>query len=250
MGAARLLAKGWVVLCVYAGGLALGRAASGGIPLGAAFAPILVCVLLFGAMGLLFIAGYGLSAGHLRPVFPEHFDPAGWLPGFNEAVFLAFVVIVFCVQVFYVSAAGPPAPAIGALESALRFAVFGETRLATRLMVCGLDGGRLFVSAVSWLLALVFLGSALSRLRLAAGILRLERKRRPEALGAQPLAFAVGIAAVIGIQLFYVGTAYSLIPCRLFSGLLGGVVVGLAPLMLGYLVMAALTNLLALGPEA
>jgi hypothetical protein len=249
MGAARLLAKGWTVFCVYAGGLALGRAAAGGIPLGAAIIPILVCVLLFGAMGVLFIAGYGLSASHARPILPDRFDPAAFIPRFNEAVFLAFIVIVFCVQVFY-APAGPPTQAIAALESAIRFAVFGQSRLETTLGVCGLDGGRLMVSSVAWLLALVFLGSGLSRLRLAAGILRLERKRRPEALGAQPLAFAVGIAAVVGIQMFYIGTAYSLIPCRLLGGLLGDAVIGLAPLMLGYLVMAALTNLLALGPDA
>ncbi|MGH6889008.1 MAG: hypothetical protein ACREHF_07405 [Rhizomicrobium sp.] len=249
MGAARLLAKGWTVFCVYAGGLALARAAAGGVPLGQAFVPVLVCVLLFGAMGVLFIAGYGLSASHLRPMLPDRFDPAAYRPGFNETVFLAFIVIVFCLQMFY-APAGPATPAIAALESAVRFAVFGQGRLESVLTVCGLGGSRLLVSAVSWLLALVFLGSALSRLRLAAGVLRLERKRRPEALGAQPLAFAVGIVAVIGIQLFYVGTAWSLIPCRLAGGLLGDAVIGLAPLMLGYLIMAALVNLLALGPEA
>lgn len=249
MGAARLLAKGWIVFCVYAGGLTLSRAAAGGIPLGQAIVPIIVCLLLFGAMGVLFIAGYGLSAGHLKPILPSPLVPAMFLPGFNEAVFLAFTVLIFCIQVFY-APAGPPTPAIAALESAVRFAIFGQAHLETALTACGLGDGRLLVSAVSWLLALVFLGSALSRLRLAAGIIRLERKRRPEALGAQPLAFAVGLAAVFGIQLLYVGTVYSVMPCRVLGGLLGEVVIGLGPLMLGYLVMAALTNLLALGPQA
>lgn len=249
MGAARLLAKGWIVLCVYAGGLALGRAAMGGVPFAQSLFPILVCVLLFGAMGVLFIAGYGLSASHLRPMLPDRFDPAVYLPRFNEAVFLAFIAIVFCVQIV-LSAPAPHGPAVAALESAIRFAVFGQASLEARLAVCGLDGGRLLVSAASWLLALVFLGSALSRLRLAAGLVRLERKRRPEALGAQPLAFAVGFAAVVGIQLFYIGTAYSLVPCRLLAGLPGDVLIGLPPLLLAYLVMAALANLLALGPEA
>ncbi|HEY3776904.1 MAG TPA: hypothetical protein VGL35_02480 [Rhizomicrobium sp.] len=249
MGAARLLGKGWIVFCVYAGGLALGRAAQGDIPLAQAIVPILVCVLLFGAMGVLFIAGYGLSASHLRPMLPSQITAASFLPRFNEAVFLAFTLIVFFLQVFYVPV-GPPTPAIGALESAVRFAVFGQGHLENALNACGVGGGRLVVSAVSWLLALVFLGSAISRIRLAAGILRLERKRRPEALGAQPLAFAVGLAAVIGIQLLYIGTVYTLLPCRVLGGLLGDAVIGLGPLMLGYVIMAALTNLLALGPEA
>jgi hypothetical protein len=249
MGAARLLAKGWVVFCVYAGGLALHRAVAGGAPFGSAAGPLLVCVLLFGAMGLLFISGYGFSAGHVRPPLPGRFSPAALMPGFNDIVFLAFTLLVFCVQTFYASANHAGA-AIDAIEGAMRFAVLGQGTLETALAVCNADGGRLFVSGLSWMLALIFLASSLSRVRLAAAILRLERKRRPEALGAQPLALAVGVAAVIGIQLLYIGTGYTLLPCRALAGLWGDVAIGLGPLLLGYVVMAALTNLLALGPEA
>ena len=66
MGAARLLAKGWVLFCVYGGGLALVRALAAGAPAAETAWTISVCVVLFGAMGLLFISGYGLSAGHVR----------------------------------------------------------------------------------------------------------------------------------------------------------------------------------------
>jgi hypothetical protein len=249
MGAARLLAKGWIVFCLYAGGLALGRAVTGGIPLGTAAGPIVVCVLLFGAMGVLFIAGYGLSAGHVRPLLPGRLSAAGLLPGFNELVFIAFTLIVFGVQTFYASASRV-GPVVDAVEGSIRVAVVGQTSLETALVECNLDGGRLLVSALSWLLALIYLGSALSRIRLAAGIVRLERKQRPEALGAQPLALALGIAAVLGFQLLYMGSAYGLLSCGTLGGLWGDALMGLGPLMLSYLIVAALTNLLALGPRA
>jgi MFS family permease len=140
-------------------------------------------------------------------------------------------------------------PAVDGLESAIRFAVFGQRTLENALVQCRVDGGRLFISSLSWTLALVFFGSAVSRLRLGATIVRFERKRRPEALGAQPLAFALGLVAVAGFQLLYMGTAYLLLPCRALGGLFGSAMVGIGPLMLAYLISAALTNLLALGPE-
>jgi hypothetical protein len=249
MGAARLLAKGWIVFCVYAGALAFGRACTSGIPWTVAAGPLAVCVLLFGAMGVLFISGYGLSAGHLRPPLPTALKPASFVPGFNDIVFVVFAVMACCIQIFY-APADHAAAAAAALESAMRFAIFGQSALENALAQCNLDGGRLFASAASWLLTVIFLGSALSRIRLAAGIVRLERKRRPEALGAQPLAFALGLFGVAGIQLLYVGTGYALLPCRALGGLWGDVVMGLGPLMLGYVVMAALVTLLALGSEA
>jgi hypothetical protein len=249
MGAARLLAKGWIVFCIYLGGLALGRAVASGLPLGSAAGPIIVCVLLFGAMGVLFIAGYGLSAGHVRPLLPARVSAAILLPRFNELVFIVFTLIVFLLQTF-------PAPpgrgeaAVDAVKGAMRFAVVGQTVLESQLVACNLDGGRLLVSALSWLLGLIWLGSALSRIRLAAGIVRLERKQRPEALGDQPLALLLGIAAVIGFQLLYMGTGYGLLTCGALGGLWGDAVIALGPLMLSYLLIAALTNLLALGPSA
>ena len=249
MGAARLLAKGWVVFCIYAGGLELARELHKGLAPFEALGPVLVCVLLFGAMGLLFIAGYGFSSAQLRIALPERLTPSILIPAFNELVFIAFTLIVFWLQGFYAAANHAGAP-VDAVEGAITFAVFGQRSLTNTLLVCGLDGGRLLVSSVSWLLALIFVGSALSRLRLTASLVRLERKRRPEALGAQPLAFTLGLVAVAGIQLLYVGTGYGLLSCHTLGGLWGDVVMGLGPLMLGYVITAALANLLALSPDA
>ena len=91
---------------------------------------------------------------------------------------------------------------------------------------------------------------ASSSARLAATVVRFERKRRPEALGAQPLTFALGLVAVAGIQLLFMGTGYTLLPCRALGGLFGDAMIAIGPLMLAYLIVAALTNLLALSPEA
>ena len=246
MGAARLLAKGWIAFCLYTGALALGRAA--GASLAGAPVTVIVCLLLFGAMGILFISGYGLSAGHVHPPALTQLKLQKMLPGFSELVFVAFALVILLVQLFY-APAYHEGPAVDGLESAIRFAVFGQRTLENALLQCRADGGRLFISSLAWTFALIFLGSALSRLRLSATIVRFERKRRPEALGAQPLAFALGLVAVAGIQLLYMGTAYVLLPCRALAGLFGGAMVGIGPLMLAYLIVAALTNLLALGPE-
>jgi hypothetical protein len=246
MGAARLLAKGWIAFCLFAGAHALNRALAAYMPFDQAFFTVGVCVVLFGAMGLLFVGGYGAAAGlggfsRLRP--------RQLAPGFNEIVFAIFAVAIFVVQVAY--APGQVAGgALGALEAAISFAVPGQRALEAALTTCTLDGGRSFVSAFVWLLSFVFLGSALSRLRLAAALVRLERKKRPEALGAVPLTFALGLVSVIGIQLLFVGSGYALVPCDVLSDITGSVLIGVGPLALAYLIVAALTNLLALNPEA
>src|SRR5204862_200655 len=78
--------------------------------------PGAICVFLFGAMGVLFIAGYGLSSGHLL----SRLKPLHFVPGFNEIVFVAFAVVSFTVQVTspHVFGAG-----LNALETAIRLAV-------------------------------------------------------------------------------------------------------------------------------
>ena len=248
MGAARLLAKAWVTFCLFAGADALARAA-GANTLASAWPMIVVSVLLFGAMGLLFAGGYGASSQASGPPLVERFKPDHILPGFNEIVFIVFAMASFAVQAVYVPSHNSGG-LLNLLQAAIGFAVPGQDALENALGRCGLDGGRAFASAFAWMLALIFLGSALSRIRLAAGILRLERKRRPEALGATTLTFLLGLLAVIGIQFVYVGTAYLLLPCAILSGIAGDVLTGLSPLMLAYLIDAALTNLMALGAEA
>jgi hypothetical protein len=249
MGAARLLAKAWVAFCLYAGGDALVRVFSGRIMPANATPMIIVAVVLFGAMGLLFIGGYGASSAPGGPPFLQRLKPDHIMPGFNELVFITFALLSFFVQMAYI-----PEHASGGLlntlQAAIRFAVPGQGALETALGHCSLDSSRAFAGAFTWVLAFIFLGSALSRIRLAAGIVRLERKRRPEALGPTTLAFLLGVVAVVGIQFIYVGTGFVLMPCTLLGGILGDVLIGLAPLMLAYLIDAALTNLMALGPEA
>jgi hypothetical protein len=249
MGAARLLAKGWIVFCLYGGGLALVHGLARQLPLAEAARTVSVCVLLFGAMGLLFISGFGLSSWQAGQPLLKRLKPAHFVPGFNELVFVAFALLVFYVQVVY-APANHTGAAVEAVVSAMRFAVFGQRTFEAALAQCNLDAGRLFVSATSWMLALIFICSALSRIRLAASLIRFERKRRPEAMGAQPLAFALGLAGVVGIQFLYIGTGYAFLPCRTLAGLWGDLAIGLGPLALAYLLTAALTNLLALGPDS
>ncbi|HEY2033533.1 MAG TPA: hypothetical protein VGH02_07565 [Rhizomicrobium sp.] len=247
MGAARLLAKAWLVFCVFAGAYEAEQMFSRGLPLPEYAGPIAVCVLLFGAMGLLFIGGYGASGAHgslLARLKPDH-----WMPGFNGLVFLTFAIVIFAVQTTYLPQ-HVSGTILAALEASVHFAIPGQRALETRLDACTLDGGRVTASALSWLLAAIFLGSALSRVRLAAGIVRLERKARPDALGPASLTFLLGIAAVVGIQFLFLGTIFTIIPCDMLVDLPGELLIGLGPLMLAYLIVAAVTDLLSLGREA
>lgn len=249
MGVARLLARAWLAFSLFAGGHALDRSLASGMDPVDALRQIVVCVVLFGAMGFLFIGGYGLSAGLSGHFALKRLKPTHLTPGFNEIVFCAFALGVFFVQTQF-APSHPDGTAFDAMKGALRFAVFGQRTLEDKLAACGLDGGRTLASAVSWLLAFIFFGSAVSRIRLAAGLVRFERKARPEVLGPQTLALVLGFASIIGIQALYVGSLYALAPCGLETGVLGDVLIGLGPLMLAYLIVAAITNLLALSPDA
>ena len=53
MGIARLLAKGWIIFCLFAGAHALRFAIKSGGPLQSSILAIGICALLFMAMGLL-----------------------------------------------------------------------------------------------------------------------------------------------------------------------------------------------------
>ncbi|HWY63524.1 MAG TPA: hypothetical protein VNW15_16615 [Rhizomicrobium sp.] len=249
MGIARLLAKAWVVFCLFAGAHALRIALASGVPLPASGFAIGICVLLFAAMGLLFAGGFGVAGGATGTSLLDRLKPAQLIPGFNEIVFMIFLILSFVVQVFFapqVIGSGLP----GDLESAIYFAVPGQRALVYDLAVCSMDGGRLFAASFTWLLAIVYLGSALSRLKLAAGIMRLERAARPEILGPTLRAFLLGIMAVVGIQFLFVGSAYPWFACSAFTDITGALLIGLFPLMLAYLIVAALASLLAASPES
>lgn len=247
MGAARLLAKAWLVFCVFAGAYEAEQLLSAGTSLQQIAEPIAVCVLLFGAMGLLFIGGYGVSGANgsfLTRLKPDH-----WVPGFNGLVFIAFAIIVFIIQTSYLPQ-HVSGSILAALEASVHFAIPGQRALEYRLDACTLDGGRVTASALSWLLACIFFGSALSRVRLAAGIVRLERKQRPDTLGPASLTLLLGIFAVVGIQFLLLGSIFPILPCDMLIELPGELLIGLGPLMLAYLIVAAVTDLLSLGPEA
>ena len=248
MGMARLLAKGWAVFCVFAGAHALVFALERGTELPEAVRTIAVCTLLFAAMGLLFVGGYAAATDHGHPAIAGGLKPRHFVPGFNEFTFVFFAALSFANQIWF-------APqfmqngAVDALKAAIYFAVPGQRALDMALAQNALDGGRVFAAAFAWLLGAIFLASATSRLRLAAGLIRLERSKRPEALGPSTLALLLGALSVVGIQFLFVGTAFKFLPGSIYTEIAGEVLIGLGPLMLAYLIFAALANLLATGPE-
>ncbi|HEY2068825.1 MAG TPA: hypothetical protein VGG48_04665 [Rhizomicrobium sp.] len=255
MGAARLLAKAWVAFCLFAGAHALSHALATGTPPAQAIGSVAICVGLFGAMGLMFVAGYGAAFRGLSLLKPAYFTP-----GFNEIIFILFAVAVFTVQIAYREGQDPQG-ILGALESAIRFVVPGQRALGDVLSAAptvvtpagpgaGAISNVLFASATSWLLAFIFLGSSLSRLRISAALLRFERKARTSALTPASQTAVLGILAMIGCQLLFVGSAFAWIPPSVLTGLPGSVLIGLGPLALAYLITAALTNLWSLSPEA
>ena len=249
MGIARLLAKAWVVFCLVAGAHALRIALASGLPLPSSAFAIGVCVVLFAAMGLLFAGGFGVAGVATGTPLLTRLKPAHFLPGFNEIIFVIFLILSFVNQAVF-------APQIvgdglaGALESAIYFAVPGQRALVYGLAVCSMDGGRVFAAAFTWLLAIIYLASAASRLKLAAGIMRLERTARPEIIGPTLRAFLLGVVAVVGIQFLFVGSAYPWFACSAFTDITGALLIGLFPLMLAYLIVAALASLLAASPES
>ena len=246
MGVARLLAKGWIVFCLYAGAHALAHALAAHVPPLDAIRQIGVSVVLFGAMGLLFIGGFGAALSH--PSLSS-LSANGLAPGFNELVFLFFACGCFYVQTIYAPANLTGQVAVG-LQAAIHFAVPGQRALENVLSACSLGGGRNIASAFAWIAAFIFLGSSLSRIRLAAGIVRLERKNRPEGLGDANVAFILGAVSLLAIQLLFFGSGYAFVPCGQMSSIAGDVLIGIGPLTLAYLILAALTNLFSLGQEA
>ena len=85
--------------------------------------------------------------------------------------------------------------------------------------------------------------------KLQAGLIRLEAGDRPQILGPTLRAFLFGIVAVVGIQFLFVGSAYPWLIAAPLPTSPGALLIGLAPLMLAYLIVAALASLLASSPE-
>jgi hypothetical protein len=248
MGVARLLAKGWVLVCLFAGAHTLILVLQGSADLLGALAALIACVILFLAMGLLFVAGYGAAAGQIGMPLIRRLKPLNFVPGFNGIVFLVFVCLSFVNQVA-VAPANLSGIVVDGFEKAMYFAVPGQRAVVDALGSCGMDGGRIFASAITWLLAIVFLCSSLSRLKHDARILRIERALRPDVLGPRTAAIVLGAAAVIGLQLLFVGSATAFLGCSAYADLSGALLIGLAPLLLAYVIPAALTAALATGRE-
>src|SRR5208282_329735 len=118
MGVARLLAKGWIAFCLFAGAHAVALAMAAGVPLLPALQEVGLCVALFGAMGLLFVGGYAASASHSGMGAIARLRPRHVLPGFDEIVFVVFAAGVFAVQIGYVPA-HPAGGLVGALQGAI-----------------------------------------------------------------------------------------------------------------------------------
>ncbi|MEJ0024424.1 MAG: hypothetical protein WDN01_00225 [Rhizomicrobium sp.] len=252
MGVARLLAKGWVVFCLYAGGHAFVQALVHGIALPEALQSVAICVLLFGAMGLLFVAGFGASARPNAPLLAR-LRPRDLIPTFDDTVFVAFVAVSFAVQVYFVSEIGNT-PVGQAVQKAMFSVVPGLPKLADRLDDCVLNPQRVYsislAASIAWLLAIVYVASAASRIGLTAGLLRLQQALRPTSFGPTLLAALYGTVAIVGFQLLYIGSLYGWLGCGGFGGIGGVLLTGLAPLMLAYLIVAALVTLKASGPES
>ncbi len=236
------------MFCLFAGAHAIRLALLTGIPLQTSAFAIGICAALFISMGLLFVGGFGASAGHSRTPWLTRLRPRHLIPGFNETVFIVFVTLSFLNQAL-VAPVVIDRGAAGALENALYFLLPGQRALVHALEGCTLDGGRAFSAAFTWLLAIVYLANAVSRLKLQAGLIRLEAGERVQPLGPTLRAFLFGIVAVIGIQFLFVGSAYPWLACSAFADITGAVLIGLAPLMLAYLIVAALASLMAAAPE-
>jgi len=246
MGIARLLAKIWVVFCLFAGGHALVTSLTE-TPGWPPAQTVLVCTLLFAAMGLLFIGGYAAASDHGNAPLFRSLKPHHFIPNFGDTVFVAFVALSFANQVTFAPAMIQNG-AVDAVRAAI-FALVPGQRAFMASLDCGLDGGRVFASAFAWLLAIIYLASSLSRLRLAAGLIRLERSKRPEPLPPAAVGFLLGVTAILGLQFLFVGSLFAYVPCLVYTEPGGELLIGLAPLMLAYLVVTALANLLAIGAE-
>jgi hypothetical protein len=249
MGVSRLLAKLWLLTCLFAGAHSVRSALLAGGDPAVVVPQILVSVLLFAAMGLLFVGGYGVSkdAFHTRAIALFKIRrPAHTMPLFNDLVFLAFVIVSFVEQA-WVAPHRLTGRLTDALEGALYFAVPGHAVVVDRLGECALDGGRVFASSFTWLLAIVFAGSAISRLKQTSDAMRIDRMLHPQSLSPTALAAVLGVTTIFAVQGIFVGSALSLLPCSAYAGLPGAMLIGFAPLAFAYLVYATLAALLASG---
>lgn len=237
---ARLVAKVWVMFCLYAGALALNLALPGSPDAWAEAARICGATLLYLCTGFLF-AGMAVRLLHRRETLIRH----SWRDiDFNDVLFGIFLFLTFCDQAFFAPdhLAGVFSQSV---EQAAFYAVPGQRALSRLVHSCTMDGGRIFASAFSWCLALIWFGSALSRLKISAGLLRAAWSVAPDRTRGLTSAVLLGLCAAAGIQVLYAGSGIRFLPCSMTAGIAGGLLTGLAPLLLVYVIITALTGLIA-----
>ncbi|MGA7674107.1 MAG: hypothetical protein WCA78_03570 [Rhizomicrobium sp.] len=237
-----------MIICLYAGADAVSMVIAYGSNSLGMLPALIACFALFLATGLLFIGGYGAASSRSGLPQLRHLKSIEFAPSFNDLVFFAFVCLSFVNQIIF-ALIHHSGIFVNGFEQAIYFVVPGQRALVGALTGCGFDGGRIFASAITWLLSIIYLCSSLSRLKLEAGILRLERRTQPNALGPLAAAILLGIVAVIGVQMLFVGSAFAFLPCSAYADIPGDLLIGLTPLLLAYLILAALATLLASGKE-
>ena len=209
MGVARLLAKGWVVFCLFAGGYALHDAVGAGTAFlrrPARHSHQRRSVRRHGAAVHRRLCG-GVErrwrVAHWRVSSPRHV-----LPGFNELVFIGFALAIFVMQTLYL-AGSRPGRVLGALQAAIAFAVPGQGQLAysarrLRARRRARVRGRLRAGCSP---------SSFWARRSRASVsppasCGWSASSVPKRSGPTGLALVLGLAAVIGIQLLYIGSLY------------------------------------------
>lgn len=244
---ARLLAKAWIAVCLFAGAVGLTQAWGEGAGL-LALSLRTVSILLFVAMGLVFALGGVCLAGRARMLHRRwrRGHPWHWTGDFDEAVWALFALLSFLDLVFF-APTHLSSPATEAVELAAYVAVPGHRAFVSLARPCLFDGGRIFASAFSWCLALIYLGSAFSRLKMRVVRLRALQKAHPQIAAGRADIVLLSLAAVVGIQLFYIGSGYSVLSCSVLTGALGAATIGLAPLLLAFAAVTVATWIAARG---
>lgn len=248
---ASLVAKVWVMFCLYAGALALHMALPGSPdPLGDGLA-ITGASFVFLCLGLLFAGAAVLLLSPSGPISLKNIRTLrfAWRDvDFNEILFAAFLILSFCNQAFF-APDHMMGPLTIAVEQAAWFAVPGQRAFSLLVHSCTMDGGRIFTSAFAWVLALIWFGTALTRLGISARLIRAARRQTPDATAGLVSGVLLAVAAAAGIQFLYAGSGFAYLPCSLTAGIAGGLLAGFAPLMLAYILIAALSGVIAGGEE-
>ncbi len=236
MGIARLLAKGWIVFCLFAGGARLAprpgqRRAAGAIAVRGGH--LRDSVRRHGPVVRRRLRRLGRIARH---PFKARLGLHHLMPGFNEIVFLFSSVLSFVNQVWFAprNLAGD---VVGPLERRSISSCRASARWSRRWMPAAWMAGASSPppSPGCWRWSIWPRPARGSNCRRASS--GWSATPRPEGLGPSIRAFCLGVVAVVGVQFLFVGSAYPWLNCSAFDDITGALLIGLAPLMLAYLVV-------------